>query len=553
MTFNTLHEILTHSVEKFSDRLAFAMIGGEEVTYKEVGKRVENIQELLLNAGVGAGDKVVILSSSMPNWGVSYFAITSAGMVAVPILPDFTSSELDLIIEHSEAKAIMVSDKLYTKLSKETLERMNIVIRTKGLNVVTQRITERAEKRTPKPEDLAAIIYTSGTTSKPKGVMLSHYNIAAQTTIITPLFEYNENDVLLSILPLAHTYECTLGMIYPFSRGAQVHYMDRPPTASALMPALAQVRPTVIASVPLIMEKIYRGKVRPTFEKNPITRKLYSWDWSRKLLHKVAGNSLKKLFGGRMRFFAIGGAKFDSEAERFLYEAGFPYGIGYGLTETAPLLAGAVGDMVRIGSTGPALPAVQIRLDNINPETKQGEIVAKTPSCMIGYYKNEQATKDAFTEDGWFRTGDLGYIAEDGWIFIKGRLKNMIVGPSGENIYPEDIEEVLNSNRFVAESVVTEEDGKLIALVHFDTTALEETYDEFKHKVSVSAEQVQLKMEEIKREVMEYVNSKVNRFSKISKVVDNEGEFEKTPTKKIRRFNYDRRNKDNKASNKEQK
>ena len=553
MTFNTLHEILTHSVEKFSDRLAFAMIGGEEVTYKEVGKRVEAIQELLLNAGVGADDKVVILSSSMPNWGISYFAITSAGMVAVPILPDFTSDELDLIIAHSEAKAIMVSDKLYTKLSKETLERMNIVIRTKGLNVVTQRVNERAEKRTPKPKDLAAIIYTSGTTSKPKGVMLSHYNIAAQTDIIKPLFCYNENDVLLSILPLAHTYECTLGMIYPFSRGAQVHYMDRPPTASALMPALAQVRPTVIASVPLIMEKIYRGKVRPTFDKNPITRKLYGWGWSRKLLHKVAGNSLKKLFGGRMRLFAIGGAKFDSEAERFLYEAGFPYGIGYGLTETAPLLAGAVGDMVRVGSTGPSLPAVQIRLDNINPETKQGEIVAKTPSCMIGYYKNEQATKDAFTEDGWFRTGDLGYIAEDGWIYIKGRLKNMIVGPSGENIYPEDIEEVLNSNRFVAESVVTEEDGKLIALVHFDTTALEETYDEFKHKVSVSAEQMQLKMEEIKREVMEYVNSKVNRFSKISKVVDNEGEFEKTPTKKIRRFNYDRRNKNNNASNKEQK
>ena len=543
MTFNTLYDILKHSVEKFSERIAFAMIGGEEVTYKEVGERVECVQELLINAGIGAGDKVVILSSSMPNWGISYFAITSAGMVAVPILPDFTSEELDLIIEHSEAKAILVSDKLYTKLSKKTLEGMNIVIRTKGLNVVSQRVKERAEKRIPQPEDLAAIIYTSGTTSKPKGVMLSHYNIAAQTEIVTPVFDYNQDDVLLSILPLAHTYECTLGMIYPFSRGAQVHYMDRPPTASALMPALEKVRPTVIASVPLIMEKIYRSKVRPTFEKHAITRKLYGWDWSRKILHKIAGKSLKRLFGGRMRLFAIGGAKFDSEAERFLYEAGFPYGIGYGLTETAPLLAGAVGDMVRIGSTGPALPAVQIRLDNINPETKQGELVAKTPSCMIGYYKNEQATKDAFTEDGWFRTGDLGYITEDGWIYIKGRLKNMIVGPSGENIYPEDIEEVLNSNRFVAESVVTEEDGKLIALVHFDTTALEEAYDEFKHKVSVGTEQAQLKMEEIKRDIMEYVNSKVNRFSKISKVVDNEGEFEKTPTKKIRRFNYDLRNK----------
>ena len=543
MTFNTLHELVTHSVANFSERTAFVMIGGEEVSYKEAGKRIEALQELLLNAGVGAGDRVAILSSSMPNWGVSYFAITTAGMVAVPILPDFTSDELDLIIAHSEAKAILVSDKLYTKLSKETLDRMNIVVRTKGLNVISQHVTERAEKRIPEPTDLAAIIYTSGTTSKPKGVMLSHYNIAAQTTIIPPLFEYNQDDVLLSILPLAHTYECTLGMIYPFSRGAQIHYMDRPPTASALMPALAKVRPTVIASVPLIMEKIYRGKVRPTFEKRAITRKLYSWDWSRKILHKIAGNSLKKLFGGRMRFFAIGGAKFESEAERFLLEAGFPYGIGYGLTETAPLLAGAVGDMVRIGSTGPALPAVQIRLDNVNPETQQGEIVAKTPCCMMGYYKNEQATKEAFTEDGWFRTGDLGYIAEDGWIYIKGRLKNMIVGPSGENIYPEDIEEVLNSNRFVAESVVTEEDGKLIALVHFDTSALEEAYDEFKHKLSISSEQIQLKMEEVKREVLEYVNSKVNRFSKITKVVDNEGEFEKTPTKKIRRFNIKRNDK----------
>ena len=540
MTFNTLYEIVKHCVEKFSERIAFSMIGGEDVSYKEVGERVEKVKEMLLNAGVGKGDKVAILSSSMPNWGVAYFAVTSAGMVAVPILPDFTGAELDLIIEHSEAKAILVSDKLYTKLSKETVEKMNIVIRTKGLNVISQRVEERAEAAIPKPEDLAVIIYTSGTTSKPKGVMLTHYNISAQTTIIPPLFDYNQDDVLLSILPLAHTYECTLGMIYPFSRGAHIHYLDRPPTASALMPALAAVRPTVIASVPLIMEKIYRGKVLPTFQKNALLRKLYSWDWSRKMLHKVAGKSLYKLFGGRMRFFAIGGAKFDSEAERFLYEAGFPYGIGYGLTETAPLLAGAVGNMVRIGSTGPALPAVQVRLDNVNPDTQQGEIVVKTPCCMIGYYKNEAATKEAFTEDGWFRTGDLGAIAEDGWIFIKGRLKNMIVGPSGENIYPEDIEEVLNSNRFVAESVVTEQDGKLIALVHFDTTALEEAYDEFKHKANVKVEQVQLRMEEIKREVLEYVNSKVNRFSKITKVIDNEGEFEKTPTKKIRRFNYNK-------------
>ena len=550
MTFKTLYEVVKHSVEKFSSRIAFTMIDSEDVTYKEVGERIDKVQDMLLNAGVGAGDKVAILSSSMPNWGISYFAVTTAGMIAVPILPDFTSEELDLILEHSEAKAILVSDKLYTKLSKKITEKMNIIIRTKGLNIISQSVHERAEKRIPEPDDLAVIIYTSGTTSKPKGVMLTHYNISMQLTVVPSLFDYDENDELLSILPLAHTYECTLGMIFPFARGARIHYMDRPPTASALMPALAKVRPTVIASVPLIMEKIYRGKVRPTFEKNAFLRTLYGWRWSQKLLHKVAGKQLKKLFGGRMRLFAIGGAKFDAEAEQFLKDARFPYGIGYGLTETAPLIAGAVGKMVRVGSTGPALKGVEIRLDNINAETGQGEIVVKTPCCMVGYYKNEAATRDAFTEDGWFRTGDLGAIESDGWIYIKGRLKNMIVGPSGENIYPEDIEEVLNSNRLVAESVVLEEDGKLIALVHFDTTALEETYDEFKHKMAVGKEQIALKMEEVKRDVMNYVNSKVNRFSKISKVVDNEGEFEKTPTKKIRRFVYSNKNKSEGAEKK---
>lgn len=551
-TFRTIYEIVRHSIEKFASRTAFSMLDGEDVSYKEVGERIAQVQEMLLDAGVGAGDKVAILSSSMPNWGVSYFAVTTAGMVAVPILPDFTSSELDLIIEHSEAKAILVSDKLFAKLSKQVVDKLNIVIRTKGLNAIVKHVSERAEKRIPEPEDLAAIIYTSGTTSKPKGVMLTHRSIASQLTVIPPLFDYNENDVLLSILPLSHTYECTLGMIYPFARGAHIYYMDRPPVASALMPALQRVRPTVIASVPLIMEKVYRAKVRPTFEKNAMLRTLYGWSPTRKLLHKVAGKKLMELFGGRMRLFAIGGAKFDSEAECFLKEAGFPYGIGYGLTETAPLLAGAVGKMVRIGSTGPSLEGVEIRLDNVNPATGQGEIVAKTPCCMVGYYKNEEATRNAFTEDGWFRTGDLGSIAKDGWIFIKGRLKNMIVGPSGENIYPEDIEEVLNSNPVVAESVVTEENGKLVALVHFDMAALEARYDVFKKMVSdgkeqlgqmvtVSKEQIEQKMEEIKRELVAYVNAKVNRFSQITKIIDNGCEFEKTPTKKIRRFIYEQR------------
>lgn len=550
MTFTTLYEIVKHSVEKFSAQIAYTMLGAEDVTYEEVGRRIGHVQQLLVEAGVGAGDKVAILSSSMPNWGVSYFAVTTAGMIAVPILPDFTGEELDMIIAHSEAKAILVSDKLFAKLSKTTVERMNIVIRTKGLNVISQTVFEKGETRIPTPDDLAVIIYTSGTTSRPKGVMLSHYNICMQLTVIPPLFDFNQQDVLLSILPLSHTYECTLGMIFPFARGSRVVYLDRPPTASALMPALAEVRPTVMASVPLIMEKIYRSKVKPKFESTRLLRTLYGWGWSRRLLHRMAGRQLMRLFGGRMRLFAIGGAKFDSEAEQFLLDARFPYAIGYGLTETAPLLAGAVGDMVRVGSTGPALKGIGIRLDNVNAETGQGEIVVDTPCVMRGYYKNEEATREVFTDDGWFRTGDLGAITPDGWIYIKGRLKNMIVGPSGENIYPEDIESVINTNRFVQESIVTEQDGHLIALIHFDTYAIVKHYEELKLRLARNAELLGQKKEEIKKEIKEYVNSKANRFSRISDVIENEEEFEKTPTRKIRRFLYEKRGKKTKTPEK---
>ncbi len=550
MTFTTLYEIVKHSVEKFSAQIAYTMLGAEDVTYEEVGRRIGHVQQLLVEAGVGAGDKVAILSSSMPNWGVSYFAVTTAGMIAVPILPDFTGEELDMIIAHSEAKAILVSDKLFAKLSKTTVERMNIVIRTKGLNVISQTVFEKGETRIPSPDDLAVIIYTSGTTSRPKGVMLSHYNICMQLTVIPPLFDFNQQDVLLSILPLSHTYECTLGMIFPFARGSRVVYLDRPPTASALMPALAEVRPTVMASVPLIMEKIYRSKVKPKFESTRLLRTLYGWGWSRRLLHRMAGRQLMRLFGGRMRLFAIGGAKFDSEAEQFLLDARFPYAIGYGLTETAPLLAGAVGDMVRVGSTGPALKGIGIRLDNVNAETGQGEIVVDTPCVMRGYYKNEEATREVFTDDGWFRTGDVGTMDKQGYITITGRLKNIIIASNGKNIYPEDIESVINTNRFVQESIVTEQDGHLIALIHFDTDAIVKHYEELKLRLARNAELLGQKKEEIKKEIKEYVNSKVNRFSRISDVIENEEEFEKTPTRKIRRFLYEKRGKKTKTPEK---
>ncbi len=541
MTFNTLYELVHNSLEKFASRVAYSMLGGDDVTYEEVGKRIETVQEILTSSGLEAGDKVALLSSSMPNWGACYFAVTTAGMVAVPILPDFSSEELAMIIEHSEAKALLVSDKLYTKVPKTTLEKLNVVVRTKNLGVLSQKVKAQGSTAIPKPDDLAAIIYTSGTTSKPKGVMLSHKALANHVDIARELFPTTEDDIFLSVLPLSHTYECSIGMIYPFSTGSQVAYLDRPPTASVLMPALRQVRPTVMLIVPLIIEKIYRHQVLAKFQSTAMWRTVYKIDFMRRYLNRVAGKKLMKVFGRRLRFLGIGGSKLDGGAEKFLLESKVPYAIGYGLTETAPLLAGATPDKVRLGSTGPQAPNVTLRLDNINPETHQGEIVAKSPCVMDGYFKNPEATAEVFTADGWFKTGDLGEFDNDGWLYIKGRLKNMIIGPSGENIYPEDIESVLNSHVCIADSLVTEQEGRLVALVHFNKEEIEAAIEDWREKWADEKEALEAKTEQLKREIMEYVNAKVNKFSRISEVREERDGFVKTPTQKIRRFLYNKK------------
>ena len=551
MTINTLYELVRNSVEKFASKVAFSMFEGDDVTYAEVGRRIEKVQEILTGAGLRAGDKVALLSSNMPNWGVCYFAVTSAGMVAVPILPDFSGEELDMIIAHSEAKALLVSDRLFTKLSKQTIERLNVVVRTKNLGVIAQRVRGEGTMAVPKPDDLAVIIYTSGTTSKPKGVMLTHAALCAQVGISSGIFPVLPDDVFLSVLPLSHTYECSIGMIYPFSMGARVVYLDRPPTASALMPALRAVRPSVMLIVPLIIEKIYRHQVLAKFNSNGFWRTLYKVGFLRRYLHRVAGKKLLKLFGGRLRFLGIGGAKLDGGAEKFLLEAKVPYAIGYGLTETAPLLAGAAPSQVRLGSTGPQAPGVQLRLEHINPDTRQGEVVALTPSVMLGYFKNPEATKEVFTDDGWFRTGDLGEFDKDGWLYIKGRLKNMIVGPGGENIYPEDIETVLNSHVYIADSIVTEKEGRLVALVHFNRDEIEAMVDNWREEWETKKEAWEAKTEQLKKEIMDFVNAKVNRFSRISEVVEEKDDFAKTPTHKIKRFLYNR-SKDNDKPQREQ-
>ncbi len=533
---STLSEIYRNSIEQFADRVSHAMHERESITYREFGERVRELQEMLLTAGLSAGDKVALLSSSMPNWPVCYFAVVDMGMIIVPILPGFSGEEFDQIIAHSESKALLVSDKLYTHLSKETLDAQNIVIRTKNLGVIHQKEgLQPGTRKTPAPEDTAAIIYTSGTTAAPKGVMLSHGALAKHIDLAYNIFPITTDDVFLSILPLSHTYECSIGMIYPFAYGARVYYIDRPPTASTLIPIMKQVRPTIMLSVPLIMDKLYKTQVLAKFTRNNFWKSLYSNRAVQLGLHRLAGKSMMRLFGGRIRFFGIGGAKLDEQTEKFLLDSKFPYAIGYGLTETAPLLAGAAPSMVRLGSTGPAMKWVQLRLDNVN-EHGEGELVALTPCVMQGYYKNPERTREAFTEDGWFRTYDLATInPEDGYVSIKGRLGSMLVSSTGENIYPEEIESILNSLVYVQDSLVTEDQkGKLIALVQFNYDELGRRYHDFRENLSN-------KMDEIRGEVMHYVNSKVSSFSRISEVKEQTEEFEKTPSLKIKRFVYTRK------------
>ncbi|MFR9504044.1 MAG: AMP-binding protein [Rikenellaceae bacterium] len=545
MVINTLKDLALASVEKYSNKVAFSMLNGEQVTFAEFGQRMAAVQDLLKNAGLKSGDKVALLSSNMPNWSVSYFAVVSAGLTVVPILPDFSSSELGMILEHSEAKALLVSDKLYTRLPKEAISKLNVIIRTKNLSVIAQKVKEVGSFTDPAPDDIAAIIYTSGTTSKPKGVMLSHYNLVKQVGVCSSLFLMNDEDVCLSVLPLSHTYECSLGMILPFSLGAQSVYLDRPPTATVLMPALSRVRPTIMLIVPLLIEKIFCSQVQAKFNSSPVLRTLCKAKFIRNILYNTAGKRLMSVFGGRIRFLGIGGAKLSFDTEEFLSIAKFPYAIGYGLTETAPVLAGAVPGKTRLGSTGHMADGLKVRLENINPETNQGEVVVLTPCAMRGYYKNEEATKAVFTEDGWFRTGDLGEIDKDGFLYIKGRLKNMILGPSGENIYPEEIESVLNSHVYISDSVVTEQEGRLVALVHFNADEIEAQFKEWRQEFHEEWESKMQEWEERKENIMkdirDYVNSKVNRFSRISEVVEQKEEFIKTPTHKIKRFLYNKK------------
>jgi long-chain acyl-CoA synthetase len=364
--------------------------------------------------------------------------------------------------------------------------------------------------------------------------MLTHRNIVFNADRGADRVTVGETDRVLSMLPLAHTFECNLGLLVPIMCGACVYYLEKPPSASLLLPAMAKVKPTMMVSVPLVIEKIHRLRVVPQLTRNALVRTLYGFPPTRKVLHRLAGRKLLATFGGHLHFFGIGGAALAPDTELFLREAKFPYTVGYGLTETSPLITGNGPHEMRFRSSGLPLPGVEVKIDDPNPDTGEGEILVRGPNVMKGYYKNPEETAKVLSEDGWLRTGDLGLFGEDGYLFIKGRLKNVIIGPSGENIYPEEIESVINELAFVEESLVYERDGRLVARVHFN-------YDVLKlhlNCMQIGAAEMQKCVTKFLRDLRDMVNARLNAFSRISEIVEQMEPFEKTPTHKIKRHRH---------------
>ncbi|MEI6895751.1 MAG: AMP-binding protein [Colwellia sp.] len=553
----TLLDVTNYAFSQYSEGTLVSNVGGNNITYAQAKEKVLSIQALLLSLGIQQRDKVAICSENMPHWGLTYLAITSMGAVAVPILPDFHSNEVHHIVKHSEAKVIFVSEKMSNKLSEddftlslkfiislETFEQIEDYSKKQELlSKSSERFAQfkaRLTKVESNPEalkidelDLAVIIYTSGTTGQSKGVMLSHKNLVSQISQAKQLITVHEQDRFLSILPLAHTFECSVGFLVPFYNGASIYYLNRTPAPKVILKAMAEVKPTCMLSVPLVIEKIYKSKIQANFNKNAMIKYLYNnIGFVRKKLNKIAGKKLMESFGGEMRFFGIGGAKLSPFVEAFLQEANFPYAIGYGLTETAPIIAGAIPGKTAVGTTGIMVEKLEYRFVKYGLEENDAELHVRGPNVMMGYYKDKERTDEVLDPEGWFNTGDLGHIDEKGILSINGRSKNVIIGANGENIYPEVIEAILNKHELVIDSLVYELEDKVVAKIYLDYDLFDETHNIKKTSDSALHTEILAVFEAIKKEA----NSQLASYSKISSIIEQSEPFIKTPTKKIKRY-----------------
>ncbi|HDP94991.1 MAG TPA: long-chain fatty acid--CoA ligase [Candidatus Aminicenantes bacterium] len=553
----TLNDLLEELAGRYFDRPALGWADKDPITYGEFMDRVGRVAELLRESGIGHGDRVAILGENSPNWGIAYFSTVRVGAVAVPILPDFPESDIRHILMDSESKLLFATSRQLEKIDDLGCCQVQYVItlddfQTELPNIQVQTFSHTLERaldfikkfpstiglksRQVSADDLASIIYTSGTSGHSKAVMLTHGNFTANVKSCRGLAPVTHDYIFLSMLPLSHTYEFTVGFLYPFSHGAQIRYLDRPPTPRVLEEICSRLRPHAICSVPLILEKIFKKKVLPLIEQKRLVRAALHVPLVRRKIYRKINDSLMTFFGGRLEVMAVGGAPFNFEAERLFRAIGFPYLVGYGLTETAPLLAGGPmgDDSIQVGSIGKVIPGVQIRIHEPEGDPGIGEICAKGENVMKGYYKNPRQTEEVFDRDGWLHTGDLGYFDRYDNLIITGRCKNMILMSNGENIFPEAIEDVLNSMMLVSEALVLERNGRLEAWIYLD-------YDLVDSETRGRSEDERAKyIDHALAQIKAEANERLSTYSKLSAIIERKEPFIKTATSKIKRYLYTR-------------
>ncbi len=545
---NSFNKYIEQTIRKHWDLPALTDFQGTTYHYKDVARRMAKIHIMLEAAGIKHGDKVAICGRNSSNWATVFFATLTYGAVAVPILHEFKPDNIHHIVNHSESKMLFAGDAVWENLNIEKMPALNAVILLNDLSLlktdqpalieVRERLNEYFGKKFPTHfradsiqyypdslDELALINYTSGSTGFSKGVMLSFRNIWSNLKFCVENLDFLQaGDGCVSMLPMAHMYGLMVELMNPFVKGCHIHLLTRVPSPKIIMDAFAEVKPKMIVAVPLIIEKIIKTRVFPLLEKPLIKLMMMVPLVDTQLLSRIKSR-LTETFGGNLHQMIIGGAALNKDVEQFLKKIDFPYTIGYGMTECAPLISYAPWQENKLASCGRVVSRMELQIDSPDAANIAGELWVKGDNVMMGYYKNEEATQASF-KDNWMKTGDLALMDSEGFLFLKGRCKNMILGPSGQNIYPEEIEDLLNNMPYVNESIVTDENGKLVALVYPDFENAE--------KSGYTSKEIDSLMEENRINL----NKELPAYSQITQIILRSEEFEKTPKRSIKRYMY---------------
>jgi long-chain acyl-CoA synthetase len=539
-------QFIETSIKNNWDITAFSDYKGESYKYSDVAHRIARIHLVFEQEGIKRGDKVALLGKNSAHWTMVYLAVISHGAVIVPILPDFKPVDVHHIINHSDSKILFAADNIMETLNEKEMVSIKAIFSLVDFSVIPgipgrksrENIEELFSLKYPDGinpgnfrfqevpnNELAVISYTSGTTGFSKGVMLSHNSLISNLVYAHNNMPLKSGDKIVSFLPLAHAYGVAFEFLFPFTLGCHITFLTKTPSPQVILGAFKEIRPKLVLAVPLIMEKIYKKQLLPVLEK-PSMKFLLKVPGLNKLIHKKIRKKLIDAFGGNFHEVVIGGAALSKDVELFLNKIKFPFSIGYGMTECAPLISYAGWDKTKLGSAGKPVDNMEIKIDSADPFNTVGEIMVRGENVMLGYYKNEKATKDVIDDDGWLHTGDLGIIDKENFVYIKGRSKSMLLGPSGQNIYPEEIEAKLNNMNYILESVVIENKGRLVALVYPDNESAKND----------NIQEVQL--EAIMENHRKNLNKDLPVYMNLARIRIYPEEFEKTPKKNIKRFLY---------------